>query len=369
MLPSKTLPLITTALLLCASPALSADATKATKPAQENPAQAQQTPPQTQTTPQVQAAPQVQPPAQQQEEAPPQADTTLPLPPPSNLGVNVTEEAPPQVIYPATPEVVEGVIRDIEDLQLTPEQIERLKRIYLQRERQKAMPYVSPAKPITRTIFINLDPGVSPPTLRLQRGQQTSLVFSDMSGQPWLIQHVSMNRNLFSDGRAGAGNAQQPPTNILPIEPLAPAAYGNVTITLRGLSTPVIFVLTSAQAEVDMRLDLKVPGNNPDAVIQSVQTAHMPNLDGDMGYFLDGVPPRDAKRLNVSGLEGTEAWSFKNQLYVRSSANAQYPAYTAAARSTSGMSVYRFAQQHSSITFTTGGQAITVFIEQNGASK
>jgi len=282
--------------------------------------------------------------------------------PRSGLGQQVAEP-PPQVVYPRPTEVVEDVIGDIEDLQLTPEQFDRLKRIYLERERQKAIPYVSPAKPITRTMFVSLDPGVSPPALRLTRGQQTSIVFSDVSGQPWFIENVSMNRQLFSDGRQGQqGAAQQQPTNVLTIEPLAPAAYGNVTVTLRGLSTPVIFVLTSAQQEVDMRVDAKVPGRNPDA-IDTVAVSTLPSIDSALSYFLDGVPPKEARRLKVTGLEGTEAWLYRDNLYVRAKADAQYPAYMSAARSTSGVSVYRYAGLHSSVTFTTGGQAVTVFIE------
>lgn len=290
-----------------------------------------------------------------------------PQQPKSSLGQQVAEP-PPQVVYPRTTDVVEGVIGDIEDLQLTPEQVERLKKIYLERARQKSSPYVSPAKPITRTLFITLDPGVSPPALRLTRGQQTSIVFSDASGQPWFIENVSLNRQMFSDGRlnAQAGAAQQQlrqqATNVLTIEPLEPAAYGNVTVTLRGLSTPVIFVLTSAQQEVDMRVDAKVPGRNPDAV-DSVTVSTLPSIDSALSYFLDGVPPKDARRLKVTGLEGTEAWLYRENLYVRAKADAQYPAYMSAARSTSGVSVYRYAGLHNSITFTTGGQAVTVFIE------
>lgn len=285
-------------------------------------------------------------------------------PPRNNLGKQVATPPPPQVVYPRPEDIVEDSVGDIEDLQLTPAQIDRLKQIYLSREKHKAMPYTSPAKPITRTMFVSLDPGVSPPVLRLTRGQQTSIVFSDAGGQPWFIENVSMNRQLFSDGRQGAAaGAQQQPTNVLTIEPLSPAAYGNVTVTLRSLSTPVIFVLTSAQKEVDMRVDAKIPGRNPDA-IESIATINtMPSIDNALTYFLDGVPPKEARRLQVSGLDGVEAWLYRENLYVRAKADAQYPAYLSAARSTSGVSVYRYAGQHNSVTFLTGGQAVTVFIQ------
>lgn len=286
--------------------------------------------------------------------------------PSSGLGQQVAGE-PPQVVYPRTAEIVQDQVDQIEDFQLTPEQIEELKTIYIERERQKASPYVSPAKPVTRTLFINLDPGTSPPVLRLSSGQQTSIVFSDASGNPWIITNVSLNRQLFSDGRDSgsgqAGGSEQQPTNVLSLEPKLPAAYGNVTISLRGLSTPVIFVLTTAQQEVDMRVDAKVPGRNPDA-LDTVAISTMPSIDGALSYFLDGVPPPDAKPLKITGvMEDCEAWSYRNNLYVRTKGDAQYPAYLSAARSTSGIAVYRYAAIHNALTFTTGGQAVTVFIE------
>lgn len=285
-----------------------------------------------------------------------------PQQPASNLGKQVAA-TPPQVVYPRPEDIVEESVGDIEDLQLTPAQMNRLKQIYLNREKQKAMPYVSPAKPITRTLFVNLDPGVSPPVLRLTRGQQTSIVFSDAGGQPWFIDNVSLNRQLFSDGRLGAAAAAQQPTNVLTVEPLGAAAYGNVTVSLRSLSTPVIFVLTSSQKEVDMRVDAKIPGRNPDAIESVATLTTMPGIDNALSYFLDGVPPKDSRQLKVTGLDGVEAWVYRENLYVRANADAQYPAYLAAARSTSGVSVYRYAGQHSSITFLTGGQAKTVFIQ------
>lgn len=307
-------------------------------------------------------------------------------PPPSRLGQEVNAGVPvampsgappagsPRVVFPSPDAVVERAVREIEDMQLTPAQMDRLKQIYLERSQSRASPYVTPAKPVTRTLMVNLDPGVSPPVLRLTRGQQTSIVFSDVSGQPWFIDKVSLNRQLFSDGRiaqaaaaapSGAAGGQagaEAPTNVLTVEPLTPAAYGNVTVTLRGQSTPVIFVLTSAQEEVDMRVDAKVPGHNPDAR-REVTLQSTPTLDNALPYFLDGVPPQGAKRMKVTGLDGAEAWVFDKNLYVKARANAQYPAYLSAARSTNGISVYRYHGVPRAATFTTGGRVLTAFFE------
>lgn len=294
-----------------------------------------------------------------------QGVSSPPVPPPkSGLGKEVGAAQKTTIVMPKPREVVEQAMDDIEDTQLTDEQIERLKKLYLRRERQKATPYLTAAKPITRTLMVNLDPGISPPILRVTRGQLTSVVFSDMKGEPWIIKDVGLNRDLFSDGRDSGAQAAGTvePTNVLTIEPRTAAAFGNVAIKLKGLSTPVIFVLAAAQQEVDLRVDSKIPGRNPDAA-DTVDYTTMPSIDPSLTSFLDGVPPKDARRMHVTGLVNTDAWTYQDQLYVRTDADAQYPAYFSSARSTSGKAVYRFNARQNSITLLSNGRAVTVFIE------
>jgi intracellular multiplication protein IcmK len=297
----------------------------------------------------------------------PAAPTPVTAPqPPSGLGsqVSSTTQPEPPITRPPPHEIVEQAIEDIESSQLTDTQFARIKRLYLRRERQKATPYLLPAKPVIRTLRVNLDPGMAPPVLRLTRGQLTSIVFSGVNGQPWTIKDVVLNRDLFSDGHESGANAQQSdPTNVLTLEPKAAAAYGSVSVRLKGLATPVIFVLAAAQQEVDLRVDAEVPGHNPD-VLDPPNYTPSPSIDESLVAFLDDVPPEDARRLQVSGLPDTQAWSYQNHLYVRTDAQAQYPAYFSSVRSTSGKAVYRFDSRQSSVTMLANGRAVTVFIEE-----
>jgi intracellular multiplication protein IcmK len=287
--------------------------------------------------------------------------------PRSGLGKQASPQAvaPSSQAFPQPEEVIEQSITAIEGSQLTDEQMGRLKALHLRKERQKATPYAAPSKPVTRTHIVNLDPGVSPPIIRTSRGQITTVVFSDANGNPWMIKDVKLNRTQFSDGRGsgqGGGDAQQEPTNVLSIEPLGLASFGNVSVQLKGLSTPVIYVLAAAQQEVDLRVDAKIPGRNPDAQ-DSISYATAPGIDVSLPNFLDGVPPKDAKRLRVTGLKDTEAWMYQDGLYVRTDADVQYPAFFSSARSTSGKAVYRFNSRQNSVTLLSMGRAVTVFIE------
>jgi intracellular multiplication protein IcmK len=317
----------------------------------------------------TQAAP-VQPPSPN----PDQTGSTQVVQPKSGLGKQVDPktaqaQAQPEVIIPKANDVVEESIRYIEDTQLNDTQYDRLKQLYLRRERQKAYPYINPAQPVTRTHVVDLEPGKKPPAIRLSMGFPSSIVFSDMNGNPWFIESVAMSRQAFTDGKdagggsGAAGGGKEPPTNVLTIEPLQAAAYGGARVKLRGLSTPVVLILTSDQKEIDARVDMKVPGHNPDAD-DDITYTDMPTIDISLQAFLDGTPPKDAKRMRTSGLNGTEAWLYKNNLYVRTRAAAQYPAYMASARSTTGVAAFRFDGTVNNIVLTANGKATTVFIEE-----
>jgi intracellular multiplication protein IcmK len=294
-------------------------------------------------------------------------------PPPSGLGKTVTntssgdksanssksqKQVRPEVVMPKPQDVVEDTIQLMEGVTPTPDQFDRLKRLYIRKEQQQAMPYTSPAKPVTRSLLYSLEAGVTPPVVRLAQGQLTSLVFSDLQGNPWIIEKVSLDRDRFDDGGA-AGE-----TNILTLWPTSAAGYSNAAIRLKGLPVPVIVQLASNQKEVDMRLDIQVPGRNPDAIGEQDETQTIPVIDHALTLFLDGVPPKDAKRLKATGLPGTEAWMFRGNMYVRTAATAQYPAYMASARSAANVRVYRYSQRLNQVVLLMNSQATTVFLEE-----
>jgi intracellular multiplication protein IcmK len=293
-------------------------------------------------------------------------------PPRSGLGQTVNVIATPRVIPPVHKKV-ERIFNEFQRAQLTPKQMQHVKKMNLNQQEVLSSPYTSTPKPVTRTLMLNLSPGVSAPVLRLSAGALTSVVFSGNNGDPWYIEQVKLNRNFFSDGMSGAASGGGSsgggsPTNVLTLEPLRSVAQGNVSIMLKGLSTPVIFSLSTGQAEVDFRVDAKVPGRNPDSTTQISYEERLPSLDDNVPYFLDGVPPKGAKRLKVSGGGGSgggdvEAWRLNNSMYIRTNADVQYPAYHSSARSTSGLAVYRFEQAYHAITLLQGGRAYTVQIE------
>lgn len=286
---------------------------------------------------------------------------TIRIDPTTGQSVPIYEPKTIKVRIPTEREKVEQALGRIKSMALTTQDYKDLKTLNLDVQKSQVTPYPSTAKPITRSLALNLDPGVQPPVLRLSQGMQTSIVFSDGNGQAWNIESVSYNKGMFEDDRGQGEGSDSTDTNILSLSPKNPAAYGNVSIKLKGLSTPVMFVLTTGQSQVDFRVDAKVPGGNPDSTYHTVSSGSYPSIDENMMGFLDGVPPSGAKELKFEEARGARAWSYQNNLYIKTRGTVAYPAYMAAAKSTSGANVYRFNGIKQSVTLMQDGQIFSAY--------
>lgn len=333
-------------------------------------------------------------------------------------------------IAPSTSTMVNNEVNEYIGANLTPDQLQRLKALLLEQQRIAATPYQQLPNPIVRSLAVDLSPGKTPPIIRVAKNMLTSIVFTDMDGNPWYIEKVSMNRNQFSDAssqstiaaaqantqavqaatdattgtnltpnnqnpdNAPAGNmdvgyttTQNPKpnnlqdndpaanlTNILTLEPKQAIDYGTVSITLRGKATPVIFLVASGQNEVDVRLDAKISGKNPDVnydlnsaftPVTANTYVSTPDTDAIALAFLDGNPPGDATPL-ISSDTSVRAWEYNEKLYVKTRFDVLYPNFMSRASSSDGTKIYRFDSGINDITFLQRqGQPVTVSFEQN----
>ncbi|UZA04807.1 DotH/IcmK family type IV secretion protein (plasmid) [Moraxella bovis] len=309
-------------------------------------------------------------------------------------------------IVPSTQSMIRQEVIDYLNAQLTPDQLMTLKTYLLEKERIGATPYVTLPTPVVRSLAVNLAPGETLPIIRVAKNMLTSIVFTDMDGNPWYIEKVVVNRNQFSDSASlsSIANAQaniqavqqvgdnatglnttptenttDPTanlTNILTLEPLKAVDYGNVSVTLRGKAVPVIFMVMAGQNEVDIRLDAKVPGKNPDisytlnsplTPVTANRYVSTPEIDTDALGFLDGTIPEDATNL-ISSDVSVQAWSYNDKIYVKTRLDVLYPNYMSKAASNDGTKIYRFDGDVFDITFLQRhGQPVTVSLEDSKA--
>lgn len=254
--------------------------------------------------------------------------------------------AQPLPPIPVASDLVQQSVHEASSYILTPEEIETLKSAAAEARKAMVSPYPhgAIAKPVTRSVEVEPDSTQQPRLVRLSSGTITTLTFSDMNGSPWLVKSVSLDCNLFDDGATcGKGGPAKPqPTNIVKLQPTKDYSYGNIVVELEGLPSPVIFMLAAGQSdETDVGISVRVAGHNPNAKPSLIALDRMPQHDAAMGDFLDGVPPRGARKLIVGGGRA-EAWQDHGALYVRTRLSILSPAFMDAVGSADGMHVFKY---------------------------
>ncbi len=312
-------------------------------------------------------------------------------------------------IVPSNSTLIQRQVSAFEQLNLTPEQMQVLKRLNLETERQKASPYINLPTPVVRSLAISLEPGKTPPVIRMAANMLTTINFVDANGDPWPIESVALNRSQFDDSitqsqiappmqsqnqeqmqqvqqqpRYDENGNQLPPmqqqqqqqqfdpikTNILTLFPKSAIAYSNVAITLEGKPLPVILLLASGQPEVDIRVDARMNGVSPRSNRDRVSTGLVASVavDEESLSFLDGVIPSDAYSM-LSSNPNVQAWELNDELYVRTLYDVSYPEYNARVGSRDGSRVYKFNGNPTNIVFTqSNGQPVTVSFENSMSS-
>lgn len=271
-----------------------------------------------------------------------------------------------QLVSPSINSTIADQLQQYESQQLSPNQLKRLQQIELDKQRVLSTPYNNVPAPIVRSINPDLSAGKTPPVIRVSKNLLTSIVFTDLKGNPWFIEKVVINREQFDD--SASINPDGKPTNILSLEPTQAIQYGTVSVTLKGKPMPVIFLLSAGQNEVDIRVDARMDGVNPDMPSMGVDPASLMAVSGvdesSLG-FLDGHIPQGAEQLQSSD-SGVVGWLYNNQTYVKTKLDVLYPSYHSRATTADGVNIYRFQNNPKSVSLLQrGGQPVTVnFTEQ-----
>lgn len=226
-------------------------------------------------------------------------------------------------------EAFSGVVNQV--LPMSPQQISRLRSIFNESQRAAATPPGIPPRPVTSSVSVNLSPQATPPVIRLGAGYISSLVFVDSTSQPWPIQ-------AYSIGDPMAFNIQwDKKGNTVLVQAASYYKRSNLAIILKGLNTPVMVTLLSGQEVVDYRVDLRVPGLGPNAVLS--QNGLPEGANPILLDVLNGIPPVGSKTLRVVGGD-CQAWLLHNRLFLRTSLDVISPAWKAVMSSADGTHAY-----------------------------
>lgn len=239
-------------------------------------------------------------------------------------------------------------------LPMSPEQIKRLRELFNQTQAAAATTPGTPPRPTISSQYVKLEPGATPTVIRLAQGYVTTLAFLDSTGQPWPVDNYDI-------GNPQAFNIQwDKKSNLLMIQATSLYNVGNLAVQLRGLATPVMVTLISGQKAVDYRIDLRVPGNGPNA--KALLGRSLPQTaDPILLNILEGVPPAGNTQLKISG-GVVQAWLVNNHMYLRTRLTLISPAWIATMSSPDGMKAYEMPKTPLILGFENG-QSIQLKVE------
>ena len=238
---------------------------------------------------------------------------------------------------------------------LNPEQINTLRNMLDQTQRaQAAAPYKTPPAPTSTSLNIDLAPGAVPPVVRLSKGFVSSLVFIDSTGAPWPI-------DSFDLGDPTAFNISwDKKGNTLMVQARQDYSYGNLAVNLKNLNTPVMLTLVPGQRVVDYRVDMRVPGQGPQATVAIGDDLPAP-ADNQLLNVLNGIAPMDGRRLKTEN-DFAQVWMVGDVLYLRSAYVMLSPAWVAKMSSADGMNAYKLPPSPL-VLLMRHGQIVSVKIE------
>jgi intracellular multiplication protein IcmK len=133
-------------------------------------------------------------------------------------------------------------------------------------------------------------------------------------------------------------------THVLKISPESEFAFGNMSIDMLALQTPIIITLESNRDIVHYRFDAVIPDYGPLAKAPIINTGSSMASAGnnkDMSSALEGVFPQGSVRMDVSGVDRrTSAYRYNGRTYVRTPLTLLSPAWSSSATSADGTKVY-----------------------------
>jgi intracellular multiplication protein IcmK len=223
-------------------------------------------------------------------------------------------------------------------LPMKPDEIRRFLELYDEVKQASNTPIYPYPKPESKIVTVSLDPKDAPPVIKVAVGHITNISILDTTGAPWPVGNMTW---------AGDFEIAEPEEggHRIRVTPLSDFAYGNMSLTFPGLQPPVIFTLQAQREKVHVRYEATIPEPGPFAKPPLIRTKRSgPSAQAgsvEVTAVLDGTPPPESKRMDVSGTDGrTSAYMFNGQIYLRTPLTLISPAWKGSASSADGMNVY-----------------------------
>lgn len=223
-------------------------------------------------------------------------------------------------------------------LPMKPAEIRRLLEEFDRTQESYELPVYPMPKPEFTVQTLSLDPGAKPLTIRVAQGHVTTLNMLDVTGAPWPIEDITWAGNFKIIQSSSGENG----VHFVRITPQSEFAYGNMSIKMIGLETPLIMTIETSRDLVHYRFDAIIPEYGP--------LAEAPLIEGGvslsagnpaMSSILQGIIPTGAKRMSVNGADSrTSVYQQGSKMYIRTPLTLLSPSWSSSVASADGMRVY-----------------------------
>jgi intracellular multiplication protein IcmK len=227
--------------------------------------------------------------------------------------------------------------RSLNVINSSDERIRELNREFYKKSRVINEGPVTAPKANNGVITAHVSPGSTSPVVRLFKNRTSTIVITDMSGQPWPI----ANYDGLSDEDFTVKRLDNPAPDgyVLSITPKGAFVSGNLVLSLKGLVTPLNIEFVSAQKDVDVSTEIRVQAKGPNTQFTNIGLPT--SVDTALLSVLQGVAPVGAKELKVSS-NAVQAWLAKDgSMYVRTRYKIMSPAFDNVTSSPDGTYAYK----------------------------
>ncbi len=270
------------------------------------------------------------------------------------------EKSPEEIETETRKEAFDAALQGL--LPLRPEEIRALLERFDRTQESVQIPVYPNPKPEVAVQTVPLDPGSLPVSVKVAYGHVTTINILDSSGSPWPIQDITWAGD-FEVIESGSENG----SHIIRISPQSEFAFGNMSLRLLALDTPIVLTLETSREIVHYRFDAIIPEIGPFGKTPFIQTrVSITAGDKNLTSILEGIVPLDAERLNVSGVDNrTSAYKLDGMTILRTPFTLLSPAWESSVSSADGTRVYAL-QETPVVLLSERGKTLRARISSRG---
>lgn len=219
---------------------------------------------------------------------------------------------------------------------MSPEQVRQYKRMLDDLKDSSARAPRERPIPESNRIPIELSTMRPPQVLRVSADMVSTVMFTDVTGQPWPIAAVVPGSKGWVEIKSDPERAP----HIFTVTPQETYAMTNLSVWLQDSTTPVIIQVVSDKRRVDSLLELVAQARGPLAKKNAVEFAVSPQvISSEQNDLMSGLTPAGAVALKVMGGEA-QAWILNGKMYLRSRLMLRAPSARFVFSNSDGTKVY-----------------------------